>query len=250
MKNFIAFLKDFEVYSLPNFEENKIILSYVIIGGLVFGFSDYYFYRDINPERQYHAFILLLSLFSVLVSVYVNVFFQKAYALARGLKAFSVFNPWKILISVILGIFSYGFIPLIFTPDLKVEKIQFKRVGVFKYDIAFKDYSKMAFAGITGNLIIILILKLLFGFNNIFANGIMTANAFTAISTLIPLPKNTGFYAFLYSISNWGLLLGYSIITLLLIIHPNVWFALITGLILIVALWYFFASEYEGFKLD
>ncbi len=250
MKNFFAFLKDFEVYSLPNFEENKIILSYIVIGSLIFGFSDYYFYRDLNPEREYHAFILLLSFFSVFVSVYTNVFFQKAYALARGLKAVSIFNPWKFFTSIFLGIFSYGFIPLIFTPDFKLQKLQFKRVGVFKYDISFKDYSKMAFAGITGNILIILILKLFFGFNNILVNGIMAANAFTALSSIIPIPKNTGFFSFLYSISNWGLLLGYSIITLLLIIHPNIFFAIISGIIIIIVLWYFFASEYEGFKID
>ncbi len=250
MKNFIAFLKDFEKYSMPNFEENKIILSYIIIGGLIFGFSDYYFYRDLNPERTYSIYILLFSLFSVLIAVYINVFFQKAYALARGLKAIVKFNPWKFFITILLGILSYGFIPLTFTPDFSLKKIRFKRVGVFKYDIAFKDYSKIAFAGITGNLIIILLLKIFFGFNNILVNGIMAANAFTAISTIIPLPKNTGFYAFLYSISNWGLLLGYSIITILLIIHPNIWFSLTAGLIITIALWYFLITEYEGFKIE
>ncbi len=249
MKNFIAFLKDFENYSLPNFKENKIIIAYILIGGLILGFSDYYFYRNFNTERKYHYFILLFSIFSALISIYVNVFFQKAYGLARGLKVTSKINPWKIFISIILGILSYGLIPLIFTPDFHLKKIQFKRVGIFKYDIGLKDYSKMAFSGITGNLIVILILKSLFGFNNILVNGIIAANAFTAISTIIPIPKNTGFYSLLYSISNWGLLLGYSIITLLLIIHPNIWFSIITGTILIITLWYFFATEYEGFKI-
>jgi hypothetical protein len=247
MMNLSGWWHDFHKYSLPRWPENKIILAYIFVGGFVLGFDDFNIFRQflpVDPARQ--AFAMFLALIGAAIAVYVNVLAQKAYALYKGLQVNVSYSPWKIAAGLFIGVFSAGLIPLIFVPDMNAKILKYQRAGRFRHGINLSEYGKMGFAGMAANLVIAILFLMIFGLSFPLTNAIIVAMVFTSLANIIPIPLSGGFYTMYHNPIYWALLTGVGVLGVMLLFSP-LWYAVMMGLGVSIAMWFICATQVENF---
>ena len=211
MTRFHGLLLGLEKQAIPKWDENRIIIAFIIVGGFVLG------YNDFNIYRTHHAFdaarwgiAFILAMMGSIIAIYANVLAQKSFAYSRGLKTKSTMNYWKITASLLIGVFSNGYAPLMFSPDMESKIQPYKRLGRFRYAVNIKDFAKMGAMGSLVNFIIAGFLRGIFGFSNPITNAIIIANIFAGFSNALPIPKSPGFYAYYATPAYFLLYLGFA----------------------------------------
>ena len=252
MEAYRRFWHDFRKTSLPRWKENRIILIYALVGGLILGYNDYNIYRTVlPPDIPRQIFALYLALVGAVIAVYLSMFVQKAYALRIGLPVRATFNAWKIAVGLFIMVFSYAqfSLPLIFPPDIIARTHAYRRLGAYPGGINYRDLANITFVAVLAHLLVAAILQIIFGMTSPFMNAIIAANAFAALALTVPIPGSQGFSLFYYSRQYWGFVLGFSLLGILLL-----YFSFATALLIAVAcavlLWFIVAYHFEGLFSD
>jgi len=182
------------------------ITSLVATFVLTFGkFAGYY----LDIFTNYITNFFVIGLF-VIISFFIHFSSQKLMALAMGYS--SKYKYWLngLLISIIVSLFTYGYIPLFFTGSLWHEPIEKLRTGVFRGGAKHKDIGYIAFAGPLSNILLVgLLTPIYIATENYLIRAIIIINLLTAVFSLLPLPTfekirqfrggTTGLYLFIAS---------------------------------------------------
>lgn len=246
MASFEGFGAEFRRNGIPRWPENRIILAFVLIGTFALGFNDVFVLGQFKTESAgYEPIVLLFALIGSLIAVYTNVLVQKAFALRRGLSTKASWNPIKLALGALVSLFSYGFVPVVFPPDLDASIKPFQRVGKWRYDVNLKDYAKMGAAGIIANLIVASLFAGLFGMNDPLTRAIVIASAFCALGTVLPVPRSPGFFLFFASFVYFAIVAGLVSIGLFLAFTGSLGVAISLGLVATVAFWAFVVLQVD-----
>jgi hypothetical protein len=245
MASFEGFWAEFSRNSIPRWSENRIILAFVLIGIFALGFNDVLVLGPFKTEgAPYEPLVLLFSAIGALIAVYTNVLVQKAFALRRGIKATAAWNPLKLALGALFSLFSYGFAPVVFPPDLDASIKPYQRVGKWRYQVNLKDYAKMGVAGLIANLIVASAFAL-FGMADPLTRGIVIASAFCALGSVLPVPRSPGFFLIYTSFVYYALVLGLAAIGLVLVYTESIGIAISLGLVMAVLFWSFVVFQVD-----
>lgn len=222
----------------PRWPENRIILAFVLIGTFALGFNDVFVLGPYKTEGAgYEPIVLLFSLIGALIAIYTNVMVQKAFALRRGIKTTASWNPVKIALGALVSLFTYGFVPVVFPPDLDAKIKPYQRVGKWRYDVNLKDHAKMGTAGIFANLLMASIFAGVFGMGDPLTRAIVIASAFCALGTILPIPRSPGFFLLFSSFVYYAIVAGIVTIGLFLAFTTNLGLAITLGLATLILFW-------------
>ncbi|MAG60962.1 hypothetical protein CL619_04200 [archaeon] len=149
--------------------------------GDVFTFQSWFFY-------------FILTLVVAAISIVARISSQKIQALKHGYYA-EFHLVWAALIaSLLIGIFSRGYLPLLFLGVITTSFMVRQRLGEFRYGYSFEDNAKLVLDGVVTNLTLATIFALgsfMFPGNYFFETGIIF-NLVFAVCTIIPIPKLDG----------------------------------------------------------
>lgn len=171
-------------------EEFISLAAAVFLGGFLFSLR----FPGETFTVQSWFFYFFLALVVAAISIVAKVSSQKIQALKHGYYAeFHV--VWVALIaSLLIGIFSRGYLPLLFLGVVTTSFMVRQRLGEFRYGYSFEDNAKLILDGITTCLTLATIFAVgsfLFPSNFFFETGIIF-NLVLAICTILPIPKLDG----------------------------------------------------------
>ena len=245
MASFEGFWAEFRRNSIPRWPENRIILAFVIIGLFALGFNDVLVLGPLkDPDVGYEPIVLLFSAIGALIAVYVNVLVQKAFALRRGIQAVASWNPLKLALGALISLFSYGFAPVVFPPDLDAKIKPYQRIGKWRYEVNLKDYAKMGVAGLIANLIVASAFAG-FGMADPLTRAIVIASAFCALGTILPVPRSPGFFLLFTSFVYYAIVLGLAAIGVVLVYSGSLGIAFSLGFAMLVLFWAFVVLQVD-----
>ena len=143
-------------------------------------------------QSWFYHFILTLIIAAV--SIIAKISSQKIQALKHGYYA-EFHIVWVALVaSLLIGIFSRGYLPLLFLGVISTSFMVRQRLGEFRYGYSFEDNAKLVQDGIITCLTMATLFGLgsfLFPGNWFFETGIIF-NLVFAVCSLIPIPKLDG----------------------------------------------------------
>ncbi len=180
------------IQSFFRFSREELISlgSVVLLGGFLFSLR---FPGDVfTVQNWFYHFFLALIIASI--SILAKVSSQKIQALKHGYYAeFHV--VWvALIVSLIIGIFSRGYLPLLFLGVITTSFMVRQRLGEFRYGYSFEDNAKLVLDGVTTCLTLATVFALgsfLFPSNFFFETGIIF-NLVLAVCSIIPIPKLDG----------------------------------------------------------
>jgi len=231
------YIAGLEKEAIPKWDEDKTIITFIIVAGFVLGYNDFNVYRTFHAFNAARwGFAFLLAMMGSIIAMYANVISQKAFAYSRGIKAKAVMNYWKVGLSMVIGVFSNGFIPLMFAPDMESRVQPYKRIGKFRYGINIRDFAKMGAFGSFVNFAIAGFLRAIFGFSNPITNAIIIANIFVGFANALPIPKSPGFYAMYAGWAYFFLYFGFALTGIFMILQGPI-LALIYGILSMITMY-------------
>ncbi len=171
-------------------EELISISAATVVGGFLFSLR---FPGDTFTIQSW-LYYFILALIIAGISIFAKVSSQKTQALKHGYYAeFHV--VWAALIaSLLIGLFSRGYLPLLFLGVVTTSFMVRQRLGEFRYGYSFEDNAKLISDGIITCLTLATIFAIgafIFPGSFFFETGILFNLVFAAC-TLIPIPKLDG----------------------------------------------------------
>lgn len=239
MASFEGFWAEFRRNGLPHWPENRIIIAFVVVGALALSFDDTVILGAYKTVPTYQPIVLLFALVGSAVAVYTNVLVQKAFALRRGLKTTANWTPIKLALALLVGIFTFSRFPIVFSPDLDARLQPFQRVGKWRYDVNLKDYAKMGAAGMFANVAVAGFVAAISGMHDPLSRAIVIASAFSAVGTIVPIPRSPGFFLLFVSTVYYALALGLAAVGVIIAYTSAVWLGVSFGLVATVLFWAF-----------
>jgi len=214
-------LNDRWVYVLSEDEENYDVLDY-----------------------RYGLSNLFYALLIAVVTILIHHTIQRMLGIAVGFKPEHKLLKLAILASVILALFSNGFIKFMAPTGLMLYHLTKQRLGEFKYGLNFWTLGYVGLFGPISAVMLAIIFKVLLSMNpeNIILESAMMFNLWFAASNLLPIPPIDGSHMFyasrpFYVFSSVGLLA-----VILLLAYVSVLVSLIIGFLIGAGIfWLYFA---------
>jgi|APSaa5957512535_1039671.scaffolds.fasta_scaffold25022_4 Zn-dependent protease len=182
-----ARIRDFFRFS----REEMISLGVVIlIGGFLFSLR---FPGEIFTIQSWTYHFILAALVAA-ISIVIKTASQKMQALKHGYYAEFHIVWIAVIASLLIGIFSRGYLPVLFFGAISTSFMVRQRLGEFRYGYSFEDNANLILNGITTCLTLATIFALgsfLFPDSYFFTTGIIF-NLVLAACTLVPIPKMDG----------------------------------------------------------
>jgi hypothetical protein len=185
-------IKDFFNFS---WQEISGLIAAVLLTGFIFSFRDW-------GDTSFDFIVGLYHLFAVFVIAGLSFAFriscQKIFALSQGYKA--EFKVWWVglVIMIVVGFLSVGFLPLILVGGVVTSFMVKQRLGEFRYGFSYIDNAVISFWGVIGNMIAAIIFAVgLFAFpqSYFFSKGLIL-NLMMGFCALLPLPQLDGLKIF------------------------------------------------------
>lgn len=197
-------------------EETRNITLIIIAFTLMLGFDDG---SDKFVVAKWVA-NLVLSFLIVLFGFFIHVSAQKIWGAVNGIRMEQQISWPGIVAGLVLALISRGAITVYLPGTFKAYHVASIRPGKFRHGLNISDVSYMAMAGPVANVFFAMMAKAiffqLFGVDSLFLNNFIMFNFLLALFTMLPIPGQTGLYAFfgsrLWYVVGFGVLVGYVIL--------------------------------------
>jgi hypothetical protein len=212
-------------------KELYTLLIVAIFLGIISGFNDG---RATSSIDEFWITNLIVCFLGYLLALIVRIFFQKLTAKRRGYKGEFKVNPYGIFAGIFTTLLFDGVIYFFVHGAFRVKDIPEQRLGKFRHVNLRKDMGLIAISGFLGNLLLIILFKILEGIlpNSVFIGKIITANVLLMLFSFAPIPNESdAFYLFQFSRPIYVGLLALGLIIGLSILVSNLFTSLLVGIV-------------------
>lgn len=198
-------------------EELSGIGAAILITAFIFSFRDW-------GQETFNVVMglrhLVTMVFVAALAFFFRISCQKIYGLSQGYKA--SFKIWWIglVVSLVIGFASLGWITLVLAGGIVSSFMVRQRLGEFRYGFSYSQNAVLALWGIIGNLIMATLLAAGFYFypeNYFFQKGVLF-NIVMAFCSLLPLPSLEGLTIFFGSRLTYGIAIISTVLTSILLL--------------------------------